>query len=338
MIQLFNKVYVSVKNFIVENYKFLLVWAVIIFLFFYELPFVIYTPGGIVNLESRIEVSSSHETSGSLNMSYVSLVKGTLPMIILSYIIPNWDLVNKSEITVEDESVDELLELERLYMQSSIDNATILAYAKANKELNITREVNNIVYISPDANTDIEVYDELLKVDDKTVNTVEELKKIVNSHKEGDKIDILVKRDGKTRNCTATVYNSSAGLKVGLSFLTTYEYETDPEISVSTKASESGSSGGLMLSLAIYNAISSDDITKGRTIVGTGTIDIAGNVGPIDGVKYKILGAVKSDADIFLCPTENYEEAMEVKEDFDLDIVIHSVATFDEALAYLSGD
>ena len=90
-----------------------------------------------------------------------------------------------------------------------------------------------------------------------------------------------------------------------------------------------------MLSLAIYNAISDYDITKGRTIVGTGTIDILGNVGEIDGIKYKLLGAVKNDADIFLCPKENYEEAIEVKNEFDLDIKIYSVATFDEALEIL---
>lgn len=333
---MFNKLYVSVKNFIVENYKFLIIWAVIIFLFFYELPFVIYTPGGIVNLEDRIESSERYDSSGSLNMSYVSLVKGTLPMILLSYVIPNWDLVNKDEITTEDESVDELLELERLYMQSSIDNATILAYEKAGRKLTITREVNNIVYISDDAETDLKIYDELLEIDGTKVENVDELREIVNSHNEGDTIKILVNREGKEKECSAKVYNTSDGLKVGISFLTTYEYETDPQITVATKASESGSSGGLMLSLAIYNAITEEDITKGRTIVGTGTITVDGVVGAIDGVKYKILGAVKNDADIFLCPTENYEEALEVKEEFDLDIEIHSVATFDEALEYLS--
>lgn len=93
-----------------------------------------------------------------------------------------------------------------------------------------------------------------------------------------------------------------------------------------------------MLSLAIYNAITDEDITHGKTIVGTGTITVDGIVGPIDGVKYKILGAVKSDADMFLCPEENYEEALEVKEKFDLDILIHSVKTFDEALAYLNAN
>lgn len=332
---MFNKLYSNVKNFIVENYKFLIIWGIIIFLFFYEFPFVIYTPGGIVNLEDRIEVENSRDTEGSLNMSYVSLVKGTLPMILLSYCLPNWDLVKSSEITAPDESVDELLELEKLYMQSSIDNATILAYEKAGKELNITREVNNIVYISDDADTDLEIYDELLTADGIEVNDVAELREIVNSKNEGDSITFLVNRNGKEKECSAKIYNTEDGLKVGVSFLTTYEYETNPEISVATKASESGSSGGLMLTLAIYNAITDEDITKGRTIVGTGTISLDGTVGAIDGVKYKILGAVKSDAEIFLCPMENYEEALSVKEEFDLDIEIHGVATFDEALEYL---
>lgn len=332
---MFNKLYSNVKNFIVENYKFLIIWGIIIFLFFYEFPYVIYTPGGIVNLEDRIEVENSRDTEGSLNMSYVSLVKGTLPMILLSYIIPNWDLVKSSEITAPDESVDELLELEKLYMQSSIDNATILAYEKAGKELNITREVNNIVYISDDADTNLEIYDELLTADGIEVNDVAELREIVNSKNEGDTITFLVNRNGKEKECSAKIYNTEDGLKVGVSFLTTYEYETNPEISVATKASESGSSGGLMLTLAIYNAITDEDITKGRTVVGTGTISLDGTVGAIDGVKYKILGAVKSDAEIFLCPMENYEEALSVKDEFDLDIEIHGVATFDEALEYL---
>lgn len=335
---MFNKLYVGIKKFIVDNYKFLIVWAIIIFLFFYELPFAIYTPGGIVNLEDRIEVDGEHVTEGSLNMSYVSLVKGTLPMILLSYVIPNWDLVSRNEITRDDESVTEMLELEKLYMQSSIDNATILAYQKADKEIDVTREVNNIIYIAPEAKTDLEIYDEVLSADGVEVKNLAELKDVVNSKKEGDVITITVNRDGEQKDCQAEIYNTSDGLKVGISFLTTYEYITDPSITVETKSSESGSSGGLMLSLAIYNAITYEDITHGKTIVGTGTITVDGIVGPIDGVKYKILGAVKSDADMFLCPEENYEEALEVKEEFDLDILIHSVKTFDEALAYLNAN
>lgn len=332
---MFNKIYSHIKSFFVENYKFLIIWAIIIFLFFYELPFVIYTPGGVVNLEERIEVSDGYASEGSLNMSYVSLVKGTLPMILLSYIIPNWDLVKSSEITSDDGSIDELLELEKLYMQSSIDNATILAYKTAGKRVDITREVNNIVYIADEADTDLEIYDELLTADGKSISTVEDLREIVESKSAGDTISFTVSRNGKEKKCSAVIYDTEDGLKVGISFLTTYEYDTNPEITVETKSSESGSSGGLMLTLAIYNALIPEDITKGRTVVGTGTISLDGTVGAIDGVKYKILGAIKNDADIFLCPMENYAEAIEVKEEFDLDIEIHGVANFDEALRFL---
>ena len=65
--------------------------------------------------------------------------------------------------------------------------------------------------------------------------------------------------------------------------MTTYEYDTDPSINIETKSSESGSSGGLMLTLAIYDLITEDDIAAGRTIVGTGTISVDGTVGEIDG-------------------------------------------------------
>ncbi len=42
-----------------------------------------------------------------------------------------------------------------------------------------------------------------------------------------------------------------------------------------------------MLTLTIYNAISGEDLIKGRNIAGTGTINLDGTVGEIDGVKYK---------------------------------------------------
>ena len=52
-----------------------------------------------------------------------------------------------------------------------------------------------------------------------------------------------------------------------------------------------------MMSLAIYNALTNNDLTKGRLIVGTGTIDENGKVGEIDGVKYKLKSAVNKKAD-----------------------------------------
>ena len=55
-----------------------------------------------------------------------------------------------------------------------------------------------------------------------------------------------------------------------------------------------------MLALQIYNKLTKKDITKGRNIVGTGTIDKDGRVGDIGGIKYKLRGAVKKRANILI--------------------------------------
>lgn len=332
---MFNKLYEKVKCFIQEQYKFLLLLIAIIFIFTFEFPYVIYTPGGVVPLEKRIEIENMDYDKGSINMSYVTLRRGNIPTIILSYIIPNWDLFKEEEVTVDNESVDDLLNREKLYMESSLDNATILAYKKANKDLKITSSINTIVYITKEANTNLRLYDEIISVDDKKIDNINTLKEYINTLKEDDIVKIKVLRNKKEVICDAKVININNELKIGVSFLTTYKYQEKPEINIKTKNSESGSSGGLMLSLAIYNSLIDEDITNNKKVVGTGTIDILGNVGKIDGVKYKLLGAEKNKGDIFLCPVENLEEAMRVKKEFDLQIKVFGVKTFDEALKVL---
>ena len=333
-----NKIYEKIKTFIKENYKFMLVLILLVVVFTYEFPYVVYTPGGIVNLEKRIDVDNKYDSEGSLNMSYVTLRKGNIPSILLSYIIKDWDLLKESEITIDDESVDELLKLEKLYMTSSIDNATILAYQKAGKKIEIKKNINNVIYIDDNAKTDIEIYDQIISVDGKEINEIKDLQDYIKTKNENDTVYFKVKNNNKEKTRKAQVVKIGDELKVGIAFLTTYDYDSDPKIEVKTKSSESGSSGGLMLSLAIYNAITKEDITKGKTIVGTGTIDINGNVGKIDGVKYKIIGANKNKADLFICPKENYEEAIKVKEEHNLDLKIVSVSTFDEAINYLENN
>lgn len=335
---MFNKIYEKVKTFIVENYKFLITIILLILVFEIELPYIIYKPGGSINLNKRIEVEGGYKSEGTLEMAYVSLVKGSLPFLGMAAILPDWDILPDTEVTTEDESVEEALERDKIYLQEAIDNATIVAYKAANKNIEITNVINNVIYITEEADTTLKMYDQILEVENIKVSSLDELKEIVVGKNEGDLINIKVKRNDKEVDAAAKVYNTEDGLKIGVSLVNTYEYETDPEIEVKTKSSESGPSGGLMTALSIYNALVKEDITRGRKIVGTGTIDQNGIVGEIGGVKYKLMGAVKNDADIFLCPKDNYDEAVSVAEEKNYDIKIVSVATFDDALNYLLKD
>ena len=58
---MFNKLYVKTKDFIKENYKSLIVIMIIFLLFMIKLPYAIYTPGGAVNLNKRIEIENGEE-------------------------------------------------------------------------------------------------------------------------------------------------------------------------------------------------------------------------------------------------------------------------------------
>lgn len=332
---MFTKIYEKIKKIIKDNYKELIVLLIVFLLFTIELPYSIYTPGGAVNLNERITVEDGYESDGSFNMAYVSMVRGSIPFLLISYVIPDWDIVLADDITAEGEDMDEMLERERLYLQESIDAAIINAYQAAGKNVEITGIINEVSYLTEEADTNLEVGDQILRVNGNDINSLKDMQKIIESLDEGEKVSIQIRRDDSELECYAYTYDIEGETKIGVSLLTTYEYVTDPEVSITSKASEAGSSGGLMMSLTVYNQLVPEDITGGKKIVGTGTIDINGNVGEIGGVKYKLIGAVKNDADIFMCPEENYEEAIEVAEEKDYDITIISVSTFNEAIEKL---
>ena len=332
---MFTKIYEKIKEFIKENYKGLIAIVVVFLLFMIELPYSIYTPGGAVDLNKRISVNNGYEAEGSFNMAYVSMVRGSIPFLVLSYIISDWDIVSSDEITIEGENMEEMLEREKLYMQESMDAAIINAYRAAGADLNITGTISEVSFIAEEADTNLKIGDEIIRANQVEIHSLDDLKKVIEGLDEKEKVRLDVIRDDEEKECFAYTYKTDDGMKIGVSLLTTYEYTTAPEVSITSKASEAGSSGGLMMSLTIYNSLVPEDITGGKKIVGTGTIDIDGNVGEIGGVKYKLIGAVKNDADVFICPEENYEEAIEVALDKDYDIPIISVSTFLEAIEAL---
>lgn len=93
-----------------------------------------------------------------------------------------------------------------------------------------------------------------------------------------------------------------------------------------------GPSAGLMFSLGIIDKLSTTDITGGKIIAGTGTIDDDGNVGPIGGIAQKMVAARAAGARIFLAPADNCAEALNNAVD---GLTLVKVASLDNALTAL---
>ena len=110
----------------------------------------------------------------------------------------------------------------------------------------------------------------------------------------------------------------------------------NPKIKIS-ESNTVGPSGGLMQTLAIYNSITNDDITKGKFILGTGGINLSGKATLIGGEQQKVVTAHLYEADIFFIPSGNYESAKEKYDTLkDTKLVLVPVESFNDVINYLN--
>jgi PDZ domain-containing protein len=88
-----------------------------------------------------------------------------------------------------------------------------------------------------------------------------------------------------------------------------------------------------MFALGIIDKIrTEEDLTGGKIIAGTGTINDLGEVGPIGGIPQKLVGAKNAGAKYFLVPAGNCEEAVRNAQS---GLPMARVGTLDEALSAL---
>ncbi|MYV45339.1 S16 family serine protease [Streptomyces sp. SID2888] len=88
----------------------------------------------------------------------------------------------------------------------------------------------------------------------------------------------------------------------------------DKNVKVSLKLADvGGPSAGLLFTLGIIDKLDGDgsggDLTGGRTVAGTGTIDASGKVGPVGGVALKTQAARRDGATVFLVPRAECADA-----------------------------
>ena len=300
---------------LLDNIRYLFLLLIFFILFNFNLDYYIYSPGGLEDLTDRIEVDNSYKSKGSFNLTYVTARNGNIPNLLLSYIIPSWDRVKLDERRVNNESREEILDRDKIYLKETSYDAIIAAFKEAGLDYKVKDLDVVVTYVLDEADTNIEVGDSIKSINGVNINTFDDLVNEKSKFKKGDKLNVIVERDNKEVECYTILYEEEDNVMIGVMLAELKNVETNPKVKYIFKDNESGSSRGLMCALDIYNKITEYDLTKGRKISGTGSIDENGIVGSISGIKYKLIGAVKNKADIFIVPEENYEEAIKIKEE-----------------------
>lgn len=323
------------KRYLKENYKFIITLIIIIILFTIKFPYYIDAPGGIDDVSKKIEMEG-YKSDGTFNLAYVREYRATIPTLVISLFNKDWKVMKEDEILLDTEDDESYLLRDKILMDESISNAIYVAYKYAKKEIEIKSNKFIVTYIDKSSSTNLLVGDKIISINNKKIEKREDIENIINSKNFGDKLDIKVINNEEEYNRYTYIIEQDNDKKIGILISNIRDYKTNPKIEIKTNENESGPSGGLITALSIYNSLVKEDITNGLTIVGTGTIDLDGNVGSIGGVEYKLKSAVKSDADLFVVPKdENYEEVIKLKKDNNYDIEIIGVSTFEEVIGYL---
>ncbi|MET7288294.1 PDZ domain-containing protein [Streptomyces sp. NPDC005573] len=290
-----------------------------------------YPAGGHLNM------TTVRVTSADFRMNLVEAVYGWLSRD--SKIVPHDTLYPDGK--TEEQSTQENAE----EFSQSQESAKVAAL----KELGIPVKswviVSTVVKGSP-AEGRLHAGDVIKAVDGAAVKQPSDVAKLVTRHKPGQRVVFTVvpakdqaaadkehKPATTTRKVTITTRTSDdTGAKraiVGISAGTDHTFPFTVDIKL---ADVGGPSAGLMFALGIYDKLTPGDLTGGKFVAGTGTIDDNGTVGPIGGIDMKTVGARDKGAQYFLTPADNCAAAAK---DTPAGLTLVKVKTIGDALTAL---
>lgn len=178
--------------------------------------------------------------------------------------------------------------------------------------------------------------DRIVGVNGNAVASFEELVPELSALRAGDTVAIEALRDGANGEEVIAV-DITLGVRIldraGLANVATQFRDAELPIDVGfTTEDVGGPSAGLAFTLTVLDVLTEGDLTGGAQIVVTGTIDRQGNVGPIGGVHQKAFAVDDVDADVFIVPEANFEQASAAVDG----LRVESVTTLSEALAIIA--
>lgn len=312
--------------------------AVAAALTFVGLPYVVMSPGPATNILGEvdgkpllsIQGAPTYPTSGTLDFTTVSVdggpgVRVTVYDLASAWLSGSQEILPEEQVFPPEQTEEDAQEEGAAEMAGSQSVAT----ATALRALGTTVDEMIVISAVPDGSPSTGVFepgDVLVTVDGDPATSSDVVRAAVQRHEPGDTFPVVVRRDDKERTVTAKTAESDGRTVMGVGLRLDYDLPVDVTLRTGNVG---GPSAGLMFSLAIYDALTPGELTGGKNIAGTGTMDDDGRVGPIGGIRQKLIGARTAGADFFLAPAENCDE---VVGNVPSGLRVVKVASFDEGV------
>ncbi|GAA3927814.1 YlbL family protein [Microbacterium soli] len=285
----------------------------------------------------EVDGAETYPTGGNLDLTTVQVIgnRARTPTwfeLALAWFDPTRAVVPIDTVFPEGVTSQQRDERNAALMVDSQHEATAAALTELGYDVGAQVEVVDVLDGSP-AQGLIRAGDRILAIDGVAVSSATLLRDRVQQA-EGGEVVLGVLRDGRTSDVRVapektTDAEGSPVWLIGITLTTDYSFPIDVKLQLDNVG---GPSAGMMFALGIIDTLTPGELNGGKKIAGTGTIDAAGVVGPIGGIRQKLYGARDAGATVFLAPQSNCDEVVGHVPD---GLQVYSTGTLSESLKIL---
>lgn len=308
-------------------------------------PYYAFTPGSVTPTEAHIEVSGArtYRSKGDINFLTVSVQRATIATWLESKVDDDIELVPRDVAFPSGNA-----KKDRALNQRAMDDSKVVASVVALEHVGytVTRSGDGAFIETVGKGTPAEAAhlvrgDVITAVDGQPTTVVDEVTDALRQRSVGTAVALTVRNQkGSVRTVDVTLGErpkqpGSPYLGVAL---TTSNEKVDMPVDVEIDSGQvTGPSAGLAFTLGVVDRLTPGDLSGGRQVAATGTIDPSGAVGPIGGITQKARAAVDAGASLMLYPAGTSKaEVREVRAIAKGHMKVHPVANVDDALAVLA--
>lgn len=282
---------------------------------FLPVPYAVMSPGpatntlGAVNGKPLIAITGhqTYPTTGSLDLTTVRIYGGegvdvTLWQVVRGWLDPKIAVWPRDALFPPGQSAEQTKQENELEMASSQETATAAALTELGYSVGQHMQVIDFADGSP-AKGPVAIGDQVISVAGVAVDDGDRLRAELQKLKPGAVARLVVQRGGKQVDVSVPTTKSSTGATVlGVIVKPAFTFPFQVKIQIEDVG---GPSAGTMFALGIIDKLTPGALTAGRTVAGTGIISTDGAVGPIGGIRQKMVGAREAGATVFLAPEGN---------------------------------
>jgi PDZ domain-containing protein len=305
------------------------------------LPYRLISPGGATPVENVVDISGTqvYEHEGSVLFLTVSVSDDDVNAYTLlsGWLDDDVDVIDEDDL-LQGRTQKEEEQLNEIAMTTSQQIATQVALERLGYAVPVTGVGAAVTAVENGSPADglLEVGDVITAVDGTPVQLAEDVGAAVRARPPGMAVTFTVQRGDETLPVTVTTRAAEQGdfagqAQVGVASLTkdpNFEFPVDVEIDTGAVG---GPSAGLAFTLTILDELSAGNLTGGKKVAVTGTIESDGSVGEIGGVAQKAATAEQAGARLFIVPAAEAAEAR----DHAGGMKVMGVKDLNEALAAL---